>query len=964
MKKRILFISVLLISLSSAWAKYPLVRNFSRTTYQAGKQNWCITQNKDKKMYFANNEGLLEFDSNKWQLYPIANYTNVRSILYDSTEGKMYAGAFNEFGYYMYSNELHQLKYHSLSDSLADTERNFTEIWNISKDEKSIYFQGDNAIIRYTDGKMTTFPFEHRIDKSAVIYNTLIVSCMQTGVWSLSGDILFKFPNAELLTGKRICAILPFVNKQILFVTAFDGVFLFNGEEVVPYPMDITDFLKENQVFCATIQNEKIAFGTVLKGIVIKNIKDDSNIYINTYSGMQDNTVLSMNFDRDDNLWLGLDKGIDYVCTNTPISNLFSSNNLYGSGYASLVKEGILYLGTNQGLYSTPYPAENAPGPTNLKLVSQMQGQVWSLTEIDNTIFCGNDQGAFVIHADKPRRLGNVNGTWTFRELKHHPEHILACSYQGLYILKKKEGEWVYSHSIKGFNESGGMFEEDENGEIWFNHWMKGIYRLKLNQQLDSVASIVLYDTTKGLPVNQNNIINKVKGELIFSSAGGFYRYSQEEDRIVPYEKANQTYGSYTSSVRFHECSEEEIWTVSPLSICRLTKQINEKYQIDSVSYKSIANKLIVGFENFNFIDAEHILISTEDGFSYINTQTPKKTDTYAQIFIRSISSINQSDTLLYTKNEQTKDPANVHKYPFSLNSLRFEFIMPEYQDEAAIEYSYFLENYDLKWSIYAATNTKEYTKLDAGSYIFHVKAHNKISGALAETSFRFTILPPWYKTPWAFAVYGCLAISILYLTAHLFNRKSRKEVRKVRIEKEKQLLEQKILFTKDAEKKERQIIELKNKQLEFDLTHKSQELANSTMNLIRKNEILLKISTDIERLSADMKKEETIDCYRKLQVINSDIKENIEHDNDWQKFEENFDLVYDNYLERLSKEFPQLSVNDKRLCAYLKMNLSSKDIAPLLNISVRSVETTRYRLRKKMELNREVNLTEFLQRF
>ena len=93
-------------------------------------------------------------------------------------------------------------------------------------------------------------------------------------------------------------------------------------------------------------------------------------------------------------------------------------------------------------------------------------------------------------------------------------------------------------------------------------------------------------------------------------------------------------------------------------------------------------------------------------------------------------------------------------------------------------------------------------------------------------------------------------------------------------------------------------------------------------------------------------------------------IKENIQHDNIWQQFEENFDIVYDDFLKRLGEQYPQLTVSDKKMCAYLKMDLSSKEIAPLLNLTVRSVEMTRYRLRKKLGLSHENNLTEFLQNF
>ena len=156
---------------------------------------------------------------------------------------------------------------------------------------------------------------------------------------------------------------------------------------------------------------------------------------------------------------------------------------------------------------------------------------------------------------------------------------------------------------------------------------------------------------------------------------------------------------------------------------------------------------------------------------------------------------------------------------------------------------------------------------------------------------------------------------------------------------------------------------EMMKRKMKMELDHKAQDLAASTMNVIRKNEILLDIDSELESLSENMTDDRN-KMLKRLAKIRHMIKENIQHDNIWQQFEENFDIVYDDFLKRLGEQYPQLTVSDKKMCAYLKMDLSSKEIAPLLNLTVRSVEMTRYRLRKKLGLSRENNLTEFLQNF
>jgi hypothetical protein len=204
-----------------------------------------------------------------------------------------------------------------------------------------------------------------------------------------------------------------------------------------------------------------------------------------------------------------------------------------------------------------------------------------------------------------------------------------------------------------------------------------------------------------------------------------------------------------------------------------------------------------------------------------------------------------------------------------------------------------------------------------------------------------------------------------MYFLVRYIQFRSEQGAREMEVKKEHEMKEKEKVYKADAKEKENEIVALKNQKLQYELRHKSQDLASSTMNLIRKNEILFEINNKLEKIGENIsdKTDPTI-IVKRIQKMQDEIKRNIEHDNNWKKFQENFDLVYENYLKRLGEQYPVLTVSDKKLCAYLKMDLSSKDIAPLLNMSFRSVEMSRYRLRKKLTLERDINLTEFLQNF
>lgn len=958
-----LLILLFLFVHNSVYSIYPIVRNFSKTHYKSGTQNWDIVQNPGGCIYFANNNGVLEFDGKDWATYPIANYTNVRSVFYDNDSKRLYAGAFNEFGYYQLENN-GGVVYQSLIRAF-DSIKDISEIWKIYKIEHSFYLQSNRDVYKYNTDTVQTYHFNHKIDCSAVVHNSLLVSNREEGPMILTGNSFMSLPYTDELIGKKVCAILPYEKNKMLFVTDFHGVYLYDGKHLEPLPLDIDPFIKQSQVFCAATDGKSIAFGTVANGLFVKNLSDNSTLHVNTFSGMQNNTVLSVGFDRSGNLWLGLDKGIDYVIINTPEFSLFGSENLYGSGYASLVYKDKLYLGTNQGLYYMDYPLNNQQ--QTVKSVQDMKGQVWYLAEIDNTLFCGHDRGVFIITGDRAERIPQVNGTWKLVRMKNRPDYILGCSYDGLFFLHKHGGRWEFSHYLKGFKESSGMFAEDNDGTIWMTHWMKGLFRLTLDAQADSVLNVEYFAEDRGFPTSRNNLVNQFRNRIVFSSDAGFYKFDLTRNKAVLFDKLNKYFATLPAAAHLYESPYGDIFFMSGTLQAVAFRNSDHTYTLDSISLNFLQDKRIFGFENINCIDRDHLLFSTENGFSWINLDKVRTNEKKQgnSVFIKNIYLTNNNkDSLIYGSRGTIEQPF-VIKLPFKYNSLRFEFVVPEFEKEGAVEYSYFLEDYDKEWSSYSMTNMKEYTKLPQGSYTFHVRAKNKFRPGMSETTCHFEVLPPWYLSSVAYYAYFILFSILVWLLVRFDKMRSRLKEAEAEFRKEEEMREQQLRFEEDARKREQEIVMLKNQTLEYNLRHKSQDLATSTMNLIRKNEILLKIKEDLDKLYTYVPgREDEAKMTKVLGKIQKDIRENIEHDDDWQKFEHNFDMVYEDYLKRLGERFPQLTVGDKRLCAYLKMDLCSKDIAPLLNMSVRSVEMARYRLRKKMELSRDVNLTDFLQHF
>jgi DNA-binding CsgD family transcriptional regulator len=129
-------------------------------------------------------------------------------------------------------------------------------------------------------------------------------------------------------------------------------------------------------------------------------------------------------------------------------------------------------------------------------------------------------------------------------------------------------------------------------------------------------------------------------------------------------------------------------------------------------------------------------------------------------------------------------------------------------------------------------------------------------------------------------------------------------------------------------------------------------------MDLIRKNKFLQKIKEDLEKI-----KKSTSDelLKEKINSLITKIDKDIDHKKQWEVFESAFDEVHEDFLKRLQEKYPNLTPKELKLCAYLRMNISTKEIAPLMNISVRGVEICRYRVRKKLNIDRDQNLTRMI---
>jgi AraC family transcriptional regulator, chitin signaling transcriptional activator len=329
----------------------------------------------------------------------------------------------------------------------------------------------------------------------------------------------------------------------------------------------------------------------------------------------------------------------------------------------------------------------------------------------------------------------------------------------------------------------------------------------------------------------------------------------------------------------------------------------------------------------------EYILGKTN---GYIRLDLKKEKLNTHRVYLDKVSVLGQEPSLAELDTELI--------LPFENRSLEFSFHVPFYGKYQEIEFSYQLQGAQDFWSPWGKSSKAKFENLPWGSYQFKVKS--RIAGNPSENiaTYEFVIKRPFYLSNLAIIAY-LLTLIVLGIGVHRaykghFQRKSQE----AKLRNQRELENIRI-------KNEQKITELKNRELEIEIESKNRELAILTMNNIKRNDFLTKVKKELKS-QTDLPGNSSI---YKL------IENNLNNEKDWEFFEEAFNNTDKDFLGRAKKLCPDLNPNDLKFCTYVRLNLSAKEIASLLNISVKSVEVRRYRLRKKFGLDPKVNLTEFV---
>ena len=908
----------------------PPIINYPSESYSGANQNWAITQSDEQYIYVANNDGLLEFNGASWNLYPSPNKTIVRSVC--AINDSIYTGSYMDFGYWI-RNAKGILEYRSLAQELDIELIEDEQFWNIIPLNDWILFQSLDRIYSYntSNKKLNTIDSDRITNKIFKVEDVIYFQVLNEGLYTIengdkrivSDDVFFKM---------NVLIDIFEEDGSLVVVTQNNGFHLLNGTELSKWDIIADTVLKDESIYNSRkLKNGSILVGTIANGVFLLSSEGEILYHINQVNGLGNNTALSLFEDLAGNIWVGLDNGITCINLNSPIKRYDDIIGRLGTVYASTTHQNNLYLGTNLGLFYKPYGSV-----TDFKFVKGTEGQVWSLNVIGEDLFCGHNSGTFLVNDNESELIVDVMGTWDIKPLKDSDNELIQGNYSGIYVLKKQNGRWELRNKVSGFDISSKHFEQVANNKILVSHEYKGIYSLNLDEDLSTVFS---YERIEKFCDGANSSLVNFDGNISYGCVEGVFQYNKGTQLFEKNEMLSKIYANdeYVSGKLVPE-SNQRLWAFTKNYINYITpEKISDDYLINSISFPKKLRNEKKGYENISKMENDLYLLGSASGYILVDFSNSTNQRDY-EVSLTSVvnSGQNGSSTPVSTS-------GNV-KFKANDNNFRFSYSVPEYDKYSVVEYQYSLDGRsDNKWSSWSTNSSKSFENLRFGDYEFKVKArvnHEEVGNMI---SYQFTIKRPWYLSNLALIAYLISAIIIFRLMNTYYKRNYRKERARL-MDKTTREMELKEL---EAQK---EIIQLKNESLKQDIEARNRELAISTMSMIKKNNALSEIKEELSGLKEMQGVKPVVNLINK--TLN-DVK-------DWKFFEEAFNHADKDFFKKVKQIHPELTANDLRLCVYLRLNLASKEIAPLLNISPRSVEIKRYRLRKKIGVDREINLNDY----
>lgn len=592
--------------------------------------------------------------------------------------------------------------------------------------------------------------------------------------------------------------------------------------------------------------------------------------------------------------------GLDYGIAKVELQSAI--NTVFKDGATYLITDYLnkSYLSTNKGLF---FSEDNKP----FAFVPKTAGQVWRSRVIDEQLYICHNNGLFTLEEGKQKTIYDETGVMDIARFGAS-DYFLFSTYKGVYLMKKR----------------GGAFDFIENINLWWNP------HLAYDANNECIWADANGSTVVQLRLSKEHTVLKEdfqKMQSFFSTNAGLFFYDGKDlseyssGRFIKVQNAliNIARGAGLEALDV----SADLQTIAFIQEGKVKLSVGlpdgNVYSYDKL-LSALGNNIISGNEYISISD--HLVrVATDRGVMVFDTNFKSAFKKESTPVVSSVTILNEDIRQIFEPyiNDEIHLPAGNKNI-----QLRLSIDKSAYD---VVEYRYRLSPKNDDWSEWSVKNEVLYTQLKGGGYRFFLQS--RINGGLVhESTLSIHIDKMWYQTSWI--ALPIILVLVLWMLGIVFIMS--------RIHRNKLVKQQTTFKQKDALKT---------------VTLKNEQLLQYTEIISHKNEFLIDVKAGLDK----MRNTEAQLWSRKIESeVNNEKKEFL--------FHKLFSEIHQDFIARITEQYPTLTSNDIRLLSFIRVNLETREVANLMNISSKSVDTNRYRLRKKLGLPREAELNQFVRDF
>lgn len=761
--------NILYAQTSSKEAGRPFIDNYSAKDYNAHAQNWSITQDDRGIMYFANTNSILEYDGANWRKVFTPPSGGAMRALQSGENGRIYFGMEGEPGY-LQVNAQGSYEYHSLLPYIPDELSDYSDIWSIQVTDEGIYYQARERLFRMRetdDGwEMKNWEPEERFMYSFWLDETLYIHQRNVGMMKMEEDSLVRIPGGEALATDRVQVMLPLKRKEqngiqrYLIVAFAIGMYIYDGEriEAVPTPEGLEKIIASRIYKGCVLEDGNIVLGSAGSGLAIIDPQLRLQKIVDQEAGLQDNSVYHAFSGKypTNSLWLGLDRGISRIDYNSPTSMYNEPSGLTSNALCVHRHKGILYAGTSNSMFKLN------PLTDRFEEIPGLNAQVWQIRTVGEEVFCISGDGMHAIENDQlfPIRP-SVNGDFYalgITQSSLDTNRFYIGLDDGVAVMQRKgHRQWEELRKIKTLEQVWSIVE-NEDGSLWGGTSATGILKIHFPSGVHQLSDVNIekFGENQGLPSGGFKVVN-FNGEVYFLSKKGIFTFDENQDTFIPESKFNEiSLGGDHNEYTLKKDAQNRVWANFGEEVALMIPKPEGGYTIENLPFKPLED------ETFNFIYPEDngiAWLASSAGLIRYNSIPKVDYEAPFNAYIRRLSTT--EDSLLYAGGLAVAP--EIRPLEYEQNQLHFKFSAPYFKQEEKTQYQSWLEGFQPHWTVWTKASEREFTNLPEGDYTFHVRARNVYGKISDEATYSFSILPPWYRTWWAYLLYALFGGLLIY---------------------------------------------------------------------------------------------------------------------------------------------------------------------------------------------------------